>query len=139
MEANIEHKNNNSFIMWLIFSLIVALSLLGGCSPKINTVYVDRWHVRDSITYDSVYIQKTDSFIREIKGDSVYITKIKFQDRYKIKVEKVYQKDTVSRIVEKPVKVEKVVKVRDSIWWIGMSGLILFFLALVYKLYRFFK
>lgn len=134
MDANITTNNNKpSLIIWLILGLIFALIVLNGCTPKIQTIYVDRWHVKDSIAYDSVYIERIDTIKTETKGDSVFITKIKYQDKYKVKIQKVFQKDTVSKVVEKPVTKIKEVKVRDLVWWLGMGGI----LFAAYKFIRF--
>ena len=135
MEANITRNNNKpTLIIWLILGLIFALIVLNGCKPLQTTVYVDRWHVRDSIAYDSVYVEKTDTFTKEIKGDSVFVTKIKYQDKYKIQFRNVAVKDTVRQTIEKPVIKIKEVKVRDWTWWAGMAGV----LFLLYKIITFF-
>jgi len=135
MEANYSCNDNKpNFVFWLILGLILALIVLNGCKPLQTTVYVDRIQVRDSIAYDSVYIEKTDTFMKEIKGDSVFITKIKYQDKYKIKFRNVAVKDTIRQTIEKPVIKIKEVKVRDWIWWAGMAGV----LFLLYKIIRFF-
>jgi len=108
----------------LILSLILALFLFSGCKPTerivIQTVEVPRIEIR----VDSVLVQRTDSFVQYQKGDTIYFEKYKtlYRDRIKLRT------DTVSRIVEVPVEVEKIKVVEklrtDWIWWIGIVSLI---------------
>jgi len=108
----------------LILSLTIALFLLNGCKPTerivIQTVEVPRIEIR----IDSVLVQRTDSFVRYTKGDTIFFEKYKTLYRDRIKI----QKDTVSKIIEVPVEVEKIKVVEklrtDWIWWIGIVSLI---------------
>lgn len=143
MDANITTNSNNkpSLIIWLILGLIFALIALNGCTPKITTVYVDRWHVRDSIQYDSVYVNKTDSFFTEKKGDSVFITKIKYLDRFKYKLKYINKSDTIreTKTIEKKVVEYKIKKTYDFIWYLGIFSIIFVFVKTVILIKRYFS
>ena len=117
----------------LILSLTIALFLLNGCKPTerivIQTVEVPRIEIR----IDSVLVQRTDSFVRYTKGDTIFFEKYKTLYRDRIKI----QKDTVSKIIEVPVEVEKikvVEKIRtDWIWWTGLASLAALLIFIVLK------
>ena len=125
--------------------LAVMLVTLTGCR---SVKYIPVTEYRD------MYVSKTDSFIKTdsvylhdsvsvfAKGDTVYIAKIRFKDRFKI----VYhtKTDTVSvhDSIPYPVKVE-VEKMQSSIdkvfVWLGkMAGIlfVVFAVLIVYNLVR---
>ena len=108
----------------LILSLTIALFLLNGCKPTERIVYRTIEVPRIEVRIDSVLVQRTDSFVQYQKGDTIYFEKHKtlYRDRIKLRT------DTVSRIVEVPVEVEKIKVVEklrtDWIWWIGIASLI---------------
>ena len=108
----------------LILSLTIALFILNGCKPTERIVYRTVEVPRIEIRVDSVLVQRTDSFVRYTKGDTIFFEKYKTLYRDRIKI----QKDTVARIIEVPVEVEKIKVVEklrtDWIWWIGIVSLI---------------
>lgn len=115
----------------LILSLFLATFLLWGCKtieivrevPVEVVKYVQRSDTFVLNTKDSVYIRQ--------KGDTVYSEKFRTVYRDRVRV----QRDSVPYIVEitktEIKEVEKQVKVRDWIWWIGSIGLIYAFIRIV--------
>jgi len=108
----------------LILSLTIALFLFNGCKPTERIVYRTVEVPRIEIRVDSVLVQRTDSFVRYQKGDTIFFEKYKTLYRDRIKI----QKDTVSKVIEVPVEVEKIKVVEkiitDWIWWTGLASLI---------------
>ena len=115
----------------LILSLFLATFLLVGCKtieivrevPVEVVKYVQRSDTLVVNTKDSVYIRQ--------KGDTVYSEKFRTVYRDRVRV----QRDSVPYIVEitktEIKKVDKEVKVRDWIWWIGFIGIIYAFIRIV--------
>ena len=114
-----------------ILTLFLAI-ILSSCVKTIETIkevpvevtkYVQRSDTLIMNTTDSVYIRQ--------KGDTVYSEKFRtvYRDRVQL------QRDSVPYIVEIKKtefrEVEKPVKVRDWIWWIGAIGIIYAFVRLV--------
>ena len=108
----------------LVLSLTIALFLFNGCKPTERIVYRTVEVPRIEVRIDSVLVQRTDSFVRYQKGDTIFFEKYKTLYRDRIKI----QKDTVSKIIEVPVEVEKIKIVEkiktDWIWWTGLASLI---------------
>ncbi len=115
----------------LIFTLFLAI-ILSSCVKTIETIkevpvevtkYVQRSDTLIVNTTDSVYIRQ--------KGDTVYSEKFRTVYRDRVRVER----DSVPYIVEitktEFKEVEKQVKVRDWIWWVGSIGLIYGFIRIV--------
>lgn len=107
-----------------VLSLTIALFLFNGCKPTERIVYRTVEVPRIEIRVDSVLVQRTDSFVQYQKGDTIFFEKYKTLYRDRIKI----QKDTVSKVIEVPVQVEKIKVVEklrtDWIWWIGIASLI---------------
>lgn len=117
--------------MKLILTLFLAI-ILSSCVKTIETIkevpvevtkYVQRSDTLIMNTTDSVYIRQ--------KGDTVFSEKFRTVYRDRVRVER----DSVPYIVEitktEFKEVEKPVKVRDWIWWVGAIGVIYAFVRLV--------
>ena len=134
------------WLQWLTFAtLAVTLVALTGCrSVKYVPVteYMDRYVSKtDSfIKTDSVYLH--DSVTVFTKGDTVYISKIHFKDRFKIichtKTDTVAVHDSIPYPVK--VEVEKRQSAIDKVFtWLGkMAGIlfVVFAVLIVYNLAR---
>lgn len=134
------------WIQWLTFAILaVMLMTLAGCRSVKNvpvTEYRDRYVSKtDSfIKTDSVYLH--DSVSVFTKGDTVYIAKIHFKDRFKIiyhtKTDTVAVHDSIPYPVK--VEVEKRQSSLDKVFtWLGkMAGILLvvFTVLIVYNLAR---
>lgn len=103
----------------------------------IKTEYINK------VQYDSIYIK--DSTDRYVKNDTVYITKIQNQIRYKIVQDTVIKHDTVPKVLTVTDKTSKIVEVNKLSSWqqafIKMGELMLFILlgALGYVIYKIYK
>ena len=117
--------------MKLILTLFLAI-ILSSCVKTIETVkevpvdvtkYVQRSDTLIMNTTDSVYIRQ--------KGDTIYSEKFRTVYRDRVRVER----DSIPYIVEitktEFKEVEKPVKVRDWIWWVGAIGIFYAFVRLV--------
>lgn len=95
---------------WYAVILIFAGLVLGGCKtkyvsvPEIHTEYITR--VDTTVRRDSVYLK--DSVYVERKGDTLYVNKTLYRDRYhniyKVKKDTVVKRDSVN--VAYPVEKE---------------------------------
>ena len=134
------------WLQWLTFAILaVMLMTLAGCrSVKYVPVteYRDRYASKtDSfVKTDSVYLH--DSVTAFAKGDTVYIAKIRFKDRFKIvyhtKTDTVAIRDSIPYPVK--VEVEKRQSAIDKVFaWLGkMAGIlfVVFTVLIVYNLVR---
>lgn len=95
---------------WNIVIMVFAGLVLGGCKtkyvsvPEIHTEYITR--VDTTVRRDSVYLK--DSVYVERKGDTLYVNKTLYRDRYhniyKVKKDTVMKRDSVN--VAYPVEKE---------------------------------
>lgn len=95
---------------WNIVIMVFAGLVLGGCKtkyvsvPEIHTEYITR--VDTTVRRDSVYLK--DSVYVERKGDTMYINKTVYRDRfhhiYKVKTDTIVKRDSVN--VAYPVEKE---------------------------------
>lgn len=109
---------------WSVFIIgcLLVLSLLPGCSPKVieRVVYqhdTTAVHHRDSIFFrDSIYVKEW------LKGDTVYIEKIKdryiYKDRWRdsVSVREVHDTTTVEVKVEKNLSLAQKAKIGAFPW-----------------------
>lgn len=87
---------------WNIVIMVFAGLVLGGCKtkyvsvPEIHTEYITR--VDTTVRKDSVYLK--DSVYVERKGDTMYINKTVYRDRfhhiYKVKTDTIVNRDSVN-------------------------------------------
>lgn len=95
---------------WYAVILIFAGLVLGGCKtkyvsvPEVHTEYISR--VDTTVRMDSVYLR--DSVYVERKGDTLYVNKTAYRDRYhhiyKVKTDTIWKRDSVN--VAYPVEKE---------------------------------
>jgi len=123
------------YIIFIGVALLVAVGL-GGCrgqkEPVTKTEYVEK------IKIDTLMREQRDSvYIRE-KGDSVYVYRYKYIDRYRVKIQRdtVAKTDTVivlqtSKPQKQPVKKETFGAFR----WVRLLLFIALVLWIVYKFY----
>ena len=123
-----------------ILSLFVAFLFLNGCKTAQDIQYVDREVIRyvDKLVKDSVYINNTDTIKIEQKGDTVFLTNIKWRIQYRDKI----QRDTFLLTDSIKVYVDKKEIVEKNKWgildWIGLTSLMVLLIFILYKLRRFF-
>lgn len=87
---------------WYAVILIFAGLVLGGCKtkyvsvPEVHTEYISR--VDTTVRMDSVYLR--DSVYVERKGDTLYVNKTAYRDRYrhiyKVKTDTIWKRDSVN-------------------------------------------
>ena len=87
---------------WYVVILIFAGLALEGCKtkyvsvPEVHTEYISR--VDTTVRMDSVYLR--DSVYVERKGDTLYVNKTAYRDRYhhiyKVKTDTIWKRDSVN-------------------------------------------
>lgn len=103
----------------------------------VKTEYINK------IQYDSIYIH--DSINIHQKGDTVYLTKVQDQVRYKLKRDTVLQHDTVPKIVTVSNDVERIVEVNKLSSWqqafikLGEVMLLILLGSLLYVIYKIYR
>lgn len=132
------------WLQWLTFAILaVMLMTLAGCR---SVKYVPVTEYRDR------YVSKTDSFVKTdsvylhdsvtvfAKGDTDYIAKIRFKDRFKIVYHTKTDTVAVHDSIPYPVKVEKRQSAIDKVFvWLGkMAGIlfVVFTVLIVHNLVR---
>lgn len=131
------------YLMFLIVCIIVA-GLFAGCSPKVientitqhDTTYIERIRRESIYQHDSIYIKEWQ------KGDTVYVSTIKWHDRWR----DVFIHDTSYVAIRDTIRVTetKEVEKRLTTWqsaqiFAGRLMIALMILALIYagwKIYR---
>lgn len=103
----------------------------------VKTEYINK------IQYDSIYIH--DSINVYQKGDTVYLTKVQDQVRYKLKRDTVLQHDTVPKIVTVSNTIEKTVEVNKLSSWqqafikLGEVMLLILLGSLLYVIFKIYR
>ena len=119
-----------------ILSLILALFMFSGCKTTSDIQYVDREVIRyvDRLVKDSVYVNNTDTVKIEQKGDTVFLTNIKWRIQYRDKI----QRDTFLLTDSIKVYIDKKEIVEKNKWsildWIGLTALLALIVFIAYKL-----
>lgn len=121
-------------IMLGAWAMIIYFS---GCksTEKISTrtEYVDRLKIDtvNTTRYDSVYIRE--------RGDTVYVSKFKYIDRYRVKIERdtVHLTDTLVYTTVPPMPERITVPEKGFYWYFGVWAFWISLLALIaYAIYR---
>ena len=128
---------------WNIAILVILAGLvLGGCKtkyvsvPEIHTEYITR--VDTTVRKDSVYLK--DSVYVERKGDTLYVSKTLYRDRYhniyKVKNDTIVKRDSVNVAypVEKEMSRRERLFVAMGKFFAALVSVLLFVLGL--KLYK---
>ena len=126
-----------------LFPVILILVLLSSCKSK--TVYVPvesvRTEYKDRYQIDSVYVHDSTTLI--VKGDSVFLERIKFKDKYVFLHDSVYFTDSIA--VPYPVEVpgpevNRITGFQNFQIWCGRVCFLFIFLFLGYnKIKSYFK
>lgn len=119
----------------ILFSLFLAVSIVSCSTIRYVEVPVEtiKKEYINTVTYDSIYIH--DSIDRYIKGDTVFLTKFKYINKYILKTDTVLKQDTIPHItkVEVPVEVNKIYWYQYVLIYTGLIAILFLVLWLLIK------
>lgn len=101
--------------------------LLSGCkTTEYIKVPVETVRTEYKVQKDSIYLHDSINVYTETKGDTVYITKLKYKIKETFKTDTVLKRDSIPVIVEveKVVEVNKLHSWQKTLMWIGGVGLL---------------
>lgn len=101
--------------------------LLSGCkTTEYIKVPVETIRTEYKVQKDSVYLHDSINVYTETKGDTVYITKLKYKIKETFKTDTVLKRDSIPVIVEveKVVEVNKLHSWQKTLMWVGGVGLL---------------
>ena len=101
--------------------------LLSGCkTTEYIKVPVETIRTEYKVQKDSVYLHDSINVYTETKGDTVYITKLKYKIKETFKTDTILKRDSIPVIVEveKVVEVNKLHSWQKTLMWVGGVGLL---------------
>ena len=122
--------------------IVLALLLLSfSCKPLKEIIYIDKIKYVDRMVYDSISVYKHDSVMIYRNGDTVFISKVQFmfKDRIKYKTDSIYIANTQYNKITKTVEVErKLTMAQKTLIGLGKGFLLFLALFIFYLIIRFF-
>ena len=112
---------------YLLGIILMFTLLLSGCkTTEYIKVPVETVRTEYKVQKDSIYLHDSINVYTETKGDTVYITKLKYKIKETFKTDTVLKKDSIPVIVEveKVVEVNKLHSWQKTLMWIGGVGLL---------------
>ena len=113
---------------YLIGIMITFVLLFSSCkTTEYVKVPVETVRTEYKVQRDSVYLHDSINVYTEIKGDTVYITKLKYKMKETFKTDTILKTDSIPTIVEveKVVQVNKLYSWQKALMWIGGVGLLI--------------
>ena len=111
----------------LLGIILMFTLLLSGCkTTEYIKVPVETIKTEYKVQKDSIYLHDSINIYTETKGDTVYITKLKYKIKETFKTDTVLKRDSIPVIVEveKVVQVNKLHSWQKTLMWIGGVGLL---------------
>ena len=125
----------------IIFLLLtICCLLLSGCKP--TQLIIHDIEYRDKLKHDSIYVEKNKVITITRNGDTVFVDRLNTEYKYKY----LHLTDSVYKLVEKPVFVQKLVYKeveRKFTWWesilliIGKISLYVIIIVIIYAIVKF--
>ena len=112
---------------YLLGIILMFTLLLSGCkTTEYIKVPVETIRTEYKVQKDSVYLHDSINVYTETKGDTVYITKLKYKIKETFKTDTVLKRDSIPVIVEveKVVEVNKLHSWQKTLMWIGGVGVL---------------
>ena len=112
---------------YLLGIILMFTLLLSGCrTTEYIKVPVETVRTEYKVQKDSIYLHDSINVYTETKGDTVYITKLKYKIKETFKTDTVLKRDSIPVIVEveKVVEVNKLHSWQKTLMWIGGVGLL---------------
>lgn len=112
---------------YLLGIMLMFTLLLSGCkTTEYIKVPVETVRTEYKVQKDSIYLHDSINVYTETKGDTVYITKLKYKIKETFKTDTILKRDSIPVIVEveKVVEVNKLHSWQKTLMWIGGVGLL---------------
>lgn len=112
---------------YLLGIILMFTLLLSGCkTTEYIKVPVETVRTEYKVQKDSIYLHDSINVYTETKGDTVYITKLKYKIKETFKTDTILKRDSIPVIVEveKVVEVNKLHSWQKTLMWIGGVGLL---------------
>ena len=112
---------------YLLGIILMFTLLLSGCkTTEYIKVPVETVRTEYKVQKDSIYLHDSINVYTETKGDTVYITKLKYKIKETFETDTVLKRDSIPVIVEveKIVEVNKLHSWQKTLMWIGGVGLL---------------
>ena len=112
---------------YLLGIILMFTLLLSGCkTTEYIKIPVETVRTEYKVQKDSIYLHDSINVYTETKGDTVYITKLKYKIKETFKTDTVLKRDSIPVIVEveKVVEVNKLHSWQKTLMWIGGVGLL---------------
>ena len=112
---------------YLLGIILMFILLLSGCkTTEYIKVPVETVRTEYKVQKDSIYLHDSINVYTETKGDTVYITKLKYKIKETFKTDTVLKRDSIPVVVEveKVVEVNKLHSWQKTLMWIGGVGLL---------------
>ena len=112
---------------YLLGIILMFTLLLSGCkTTEYIKVPVETIRTEYKVQKDSIYLHDSINVYTETKGDTVYITKLKYKIKETFKTDTVLKRDSIPVIVEveKVVEVNKLHSWQKTLMWLGGVGLL---------------
>lgn len=112
---------------YLLGIILMFTLLLSGCkTTECIKVPVETIRTEYKVQKDSIYLHDSINVYTETKGDTVYITKLKYKIKETFKTDTILKRDSIPVIVEveKVVEVNKLHSWQKTLMWIGGVGLL---------------
>lgn len=112
---------------YLLGIILMFTLLLSGCkTTEYIKVPVETIRTEYKVQKDSIYLHDSINIYTETKGDTVYITKLKYKIKETFKTDTILKRDSIPVIVEveKVVEVNKLHSWQKTLMWIGGVGLL---------------
>ena len=113
---------------FLLGILMMSLLLFSGCkSVEYVKVPVETVKTEYKVKKDSVYLHDSINVYTELKGDTVYITKLNYKIKEVFRVDTMLKRDSIPVVVEvqKTVEVNKLYSWQKILMWTGGVGLLI--------------
>ena len=113
---------------FLLGILMMSLLLFSGCkSVEYVKVPVETVKTEYKVKKDSIYLHDSINVYTELKGDTVYITKLNYKIKEVFRVDTMLKRDSIPVVVEvqKTVEVNKLYSWQKILMWTGGVGLLI--------------
>ena len=112
---------------YLLGIVLMFALLLSSCkTTEYIKVPVETIRTEYKVQKDSIYLHDSINVYTETKGDTVYITKLKYKIKETFKTDTVLKRDSIPVIVEveKVIEVNKLHSWQKTLMWVGGVGLL---------------
>ena len=130
-------RDYSKMLLTMFFTMF--LSLMASCthikyvpveSTRVDSIYINKLQVDSIYMQDSVYIKE--------KGDTIYMYKFKYLDRYKLLTDTMYvnRTDTIYNMVEIEKSLTKWQKVKLDLGGFAFGGIVVLIIIAIFALIK---